>query len=91
MRGSAQAPCVDLSRRLEQRKLSATQFRLSMSRRDIAHHLGLTLETVSRVLGAFKREGWIDVQLRHVRLLQPEALAVLAAGCAGDTIGGRCP
>jgi len=69
---------VDLSRRLERRALSPTQFRLSMSRRDIAHHLGLTLETVSRVLGAFKREGWIEVRLRHIKLLQPEALASLA-------------
>ena len=69
---------VDLSRRLERRKLSPTQLRLSMSRRDIAHHLGLTLETVSRVLGAFKREGWIEVRLRYIKLLQPEALASLA-------------
>ena len=71
---------VDLSRRLERRKLSPTQLRLSMSRRDIAHHLGLTLETVSRVLGAFKREGWIEVRLRHIKLLQPQALASLAGG-----------
>jgi len=69
---------VDLSHRLEQRKLSPTQFRLSMSRRDIAHHLGLTLETVSRALSAFKREGWIEVRLRSIKLLKPEALAALA-------------
>lgn len=70
---------LDLSRRLERRGLSSTQFRLSMSRRDIAHHLGLTLETVSRNLGAFKREGWVEVRKRYIKLLNPEALAALGS------------
>ena len=65
---------VGLSERLERRGLSATQFRLSMSRGDIARHLGLTLETVSRVLGALKREGSIEVQARYIKLLDLQAL-----------------
>lgn len=70
---------ADLSLRLERRGLSPTQLRLSMSRSDIAHHLGLTLETVSRVLGAFKREGSLLVRARHVTLLRPEAFAASLA------------
>lgn len=66
---------LDLSQRLERRALSSTQFRLSMSRTDIASHLGLTLETVSRVLGALKREGTIELQARYIKLLNIEALA----------------
>lgn len=68
---------VDLSHRLQRRSLSPTHFRLSMSRRDIAHHLGLTLETVSRSLAAFRRAGWVEVWARSIKLLAPEALAAL--------------
>jgi CRP/FNR family transcriptional regulator, anaerobic regulatory protein len=76
-RGRLASFLVDLSHRLERRSLSPTDFRLSMSRRDIARHLGLTLETVSRSLGAFRRARWIEVQARYIKLLQPEALAAL--------------
>ncbi len=79
-RGRVARFLADLSRRLEARGLSPTQFRLSMSRGDIARHLGLTLETVSRSLGAFKRSGWVEVRARYITLLRPEALVTLA-GC----------
>ena len=73
---------ADLSHRLARRGLSPTEFRLSMSRADIARHLGLTLETVSRALGTFKREGWLRVRARDISVLQPDALAALGGGIA---------
>ena len=78
-RGRLASFLVDLSRRLERRNLPPTHFRLSMSRRDIARHLGLTLETVSRSLGAFRSAGWVEVRARYIKLLQPKALAALLA------------
>ena len=74
-RGRVAGFLADLSRRLELRGLSPTQFRLSMSRGDIARHIGLTLETVSRALGTFKSLGWLEVRARYITLLRPEALA----------------
>ena len=38
-----------------------TELSLPMTREDIADHLGLTLETVSRMLGRLRREGIVDM------------------------------
>lgn len=73
---------ADLSDRLARRGLSPLEFRLSMSRADIARHLGLTLETVSRAFGTFKRAGWLRVRARDISLLRPDALAALGGGFA---------
>lgn len=51
---------------------------LPMPRRDVAGYLRLAIETVSRVLGRFEREGWIEVDLRDVTLQDMQALWTLA-------------
>lgn len=63
--------------RLAARGFSATRFRLSMSRGDIASHLRLAAETVSRILRRFQDDGLIHVDERDVELLQPDALRQL--------------
>lgn len=51
---------------------------LSMSRRDIADYLGLTIETVCRVIGQLKQSGIIQLLTTDdVLLLRPRALAEL--------------
>jgi len=51
---------------------------LPMSRNDIADYLGLTIETVCRVLSGFKRDGAIDIPSPHrIELRDRAALAAI--------------
>lgn len=59
---------LNLSARYAARKFSSTRFRLRMSRREMGNYLGLTLETVSRTLTQFKREGLIALENREVEI-----------------------
>lgn len=67
-----------LSERLAKSGHDGLDFRLSMSRDDIANYLGLALETVSRLLSKFADEGILHVDRRRVHILQPERLAGIA-------------
>lgn len=69
---------VNLADRCAARGFSATRFRLTMSRADIASYLRLATETVSRVLGRLQQEGLIAVERREVELRQPDRLRDLA-------------
>lgn len=54
---------------------------LPMNRGDIADYLGLTMETVSRVLSQLKTKGLIQLlDEKQVRLAKPEALREIATG-----------
>jgi CRP/FNR family nitrogen fixation transcriptional regulator len=53
---------------------------LAMARQDIADYLGLTIETVSRSLSQFERDGVIALPaLRQLKVLDTDALEDLAA------------
>jgi CRP/FNR family transcriptional regulator, anaerobic regulatory protein len=67
-----------LADRYASRGFSATRFRLSMSRGDIANHLRLAPETVSRVLRRFQDQGLIRVDERDVDLLEVGQLRQIA-------------
>jgi CRP/FNR family transcriptional regulator len=67
-----------LADRYAARGFSATRFRLSMSRGDIANHLRLAAETVSRVLRRFQDQGLIKVEERDVELLDAPQLRKMA-------------
>jgi CRP/FNR family transcriptional regulator, anaerobic regulatory protein len=56
---------------------------LPMSRQDMTHYLGLTIETVSRTLSRFRRLGLIDlIGWQHVVLRRVALLRDLADGVA---------
>ncbi|MBV1797495.1 Crp/Fnr family transcriptional regulator [Siccirubricoccus sp. G192] len=58
---------------------------MPMTRADIADFLGLTLETVSRCVTAFRKRGWLrEPAHQRVELLDTGALARLAEGTEED-------
>jgi CRP/FNR family transcriptional regulator len=71
---------VNLSSRYAARGYSATHFQLRMSREDIGNYLGLTIESISRLLSRFKKHEWLKVDKREVELLNPSKLKAIAAG-----------
>ena len=71
---------VNLSARYAARGYAADRFQLRMSREDIGNYLGLTIESVSRLLSRFKKQGWIAVDKREVVLLDQPRLKAMAAG-----------
>ncbi len=73
-----------LSQRLHAAGYSGEDFRLPMSRDDIASYLGLALETVSRLLGRLSHEGVIAVERRRVRVLDTAALALIGGDRASE-------
>lgn len=56
----------------------AWEFPLAMPRHDIANHLGIANETVSRLFKRFEHDAWIRARRRWVQLLDREALLELA-------------
>ena len=74
---------LSISARNARRKLSATAFRLSMSRADIGNYLGLTVETVSRIFSRFQKGGLIDVDGKEVVIVDAGQLRETMNGSAG--------
>ena len=65
---------LNLSDRLRKRGYSAAEFHLRMTREEIGSYLGIKLETVSRMLSRFQREGLLDTRGKNIRILNHEGL-----------------
>lgn len=76
---------VTLSSRFSRLGYSAREFRLSMSRQEIANYLGLTNETVSRIFSRFQKDDLVNTERKNITIKNLEKLRNLAAGClVGD-------
>lgn len=69
---------MNLSVRYQARKLSHDLFELPMSRSELANYLGLTIETVSRIIKIFKEKGYIEITGKHVYIKNMMALKRMA-------------
>jgi CRP/FNR family transcriptional regulator len=65
---------ISLSERLKRRGFSSSEFKLSLTRQEIGNHLGLALETVSRLLKKFQDENLIVVQNRFIQIKNLDSL-----------------
>jgi len=65
---------VSLSDRYHARGLSAAEFRLTMTRSDIGNYIGLTVETISRLLNRFHKNGLIKVDGKLITILKIDEL-----------------
>jgi CRP/FNR family transcriptional regulator len=73
---------LSISSRNARRKLSATRFRLPMSRIDIGNYLGLTVETVSRVFSRLQKLDILrvsnkEIDIQDIRGLQDIANVII--------------
>ncbi len=69
---------LNLATRYSQRGYSGAEFNLRMSREDIGSYLGMQIETVSRLFSRFTEAGILQINLRHVKLVDVEALNEIA-------------
>ncbi|GAB3771095.1 helix-turn-helix domain-containing protein [Ramlibacter monticola] len=72
----------DITQRMHARGYSPREFHLRLSRGEIGSYLGLKLETVSRVFGRLQRQRVLRAEGRHVRVLDPAALAAACGASA---------
>jgi CRP/FNR family transcriptional regulator len=71
---------INLSRRFVRRGYSSLDFNLRMTREELGSYLGLKLETVSRLFSQFQKEGLIEVNQKHIRILDIAGLERMLGG-----------
>jgi CRP/FNR family transcriptional regulator len=65
---------LNLSQRMKARGYSPHEFHLRMSRAEIGSYLGMKLETVSRTFSAFQVQRLLEVDKRHIRIIDIDGL-----------------
>src|SRR5476649_473892 len=83
---------LNLSSRYAARGYSPSHYQLRMSREGISDYLGLTIESISRLLSRFRKSGWIRVENRDLTIVDRTSLEALATGAldVSDMPGNAC-
>ncbi|OKY27004.1 fumarate/nitrate reduction transcriptional regulator Fnr [Thalassotalea sp. PP2-459] len=68
-----------LSKRYQERNLSPSEFRLTMTRSDIGNYIGLTVETISRLLNRFHKNNIIVVNGKLITIVDIDKLNACAS------------
>jgi CRP/FNR family transcriptional regulator len=71
---------TNISARQAARGYSSVSFQLRMMREEVGNYLGLTIESVCRLLSLFRKSGLVRVTNREVEILDPVRLRELANG-----------
>jgi CRP/FNR family transcriptional regulator len=71
---------LNLSNRYAARGQSPSSYLLRMSREDIGAYLGLTVESISRLIARFRTKGWIRLEHRDLQILDRAALEACVEG-----------
>ncbi len=69
--------CLQMRHRLGALQFDPDHLPTPMTRTDIASYLGLTLESLSRVVSRMNRAGIITAKRDHIRILKPDAVEML--------------
>ncbi|ATC98571.1 MAG: FNR family transcription factor [Pseudoalteromonas spongiae] len=70
---------ANLSTRFGERGFSKKEFRLTMTRGEIGNYLGLTVETISRLLSRFQKAEIIKVEGKFITILDADELFKVAS------------
>jgi len=65
---------LNLSQRFTARGYSPSDFNLRMTREEIGSFLGIKLETVSRIFSRLQERRLVEVQQKHIRILDVAGL-----------------
>jgi len=77
---------LNFHQRYQQQGSTELSFRLPMSRQDMGDYLGLSLETISRLLSRFQAEGLLRIHGRQVHLLDLSRLQSIAEHCPESAV-----
>ena len=73
------ATLLRLAAKLGEQQADRLLIQLPLSRQDLADMTGATVETVSRIMSQFRKQGLIDSGRRWVAILDRDALADMTA------------